>query len=484
MMRGWLIALLWLALSLAPTHAQRPPGAVDSYGHRVVDSGDAACGLQFVDIDRSGTALNWTASGVDPAADDGGAAIALPQPFEFYGVATSTLVVSTNGYLTFDATLAEEDGGDFSNDAQLPAIPDNAVGRALRAMVYHDDLSGFVSGGSATWQHFALCPRSSEALGDESCTIVQWSDWSAVAGGGDFDFQAVLYHESFEIVFQFDPAGAALGQGTIGIQDATAQVAAQYRPDAPIAAPVAVCIFDPRFPAGGPLADLQLTKTHKFEGEQPPGDVSYSLTLQNLGPSPVQSASLEDALAAGLSDCEWSCMASQGAACPAAGSGAIDIAVDLAPLAWVELTLVCDVAPGSGTIVNSASAATPPSVVDPWLRNNVDSDLLFTVAGRAEQLRLGRADGELELTWEASCLGSDVDYEIYRGPLGSFSDPQPLVCSTSAQLLHRFEMPGASEFYLVVPTNLTFEGSYGESSAGARPAAVAACRPRSVAACP
>jgi uncharacterized repeat protein (TIGR01451 family) len=484
MMRRAAIILLLISVWTGVSLAQRAPVAGDDYGHLVIDSADADCSYQFVDIEGSGAPLSWTASGADPAADDGGAALTLTQPFEFYGVTVSELVVSTNGYLAFGAAIGTEDGGDFSNDAQLPAIPDNDLGVAARAMVYHDDLSGFMSGGTASWQYFAACPRDSDALGPEECTVVQWSDWSIAAAGSTFDMQALLYHESFEIVFQVKPAAATLDQGTIGVQDSTAQSAAQYRPSAALSSDIAICVFDPQFPTAGPQADLQLTKSHKFEDAQPAGDVSYRITVLNAGPSPVQSATVEDPLAAGLSACDWSCSASDGAACPLSGSGAININVDIPALAWIELTLTCDVAAGGGTILNSATVTTPPAVVDPELGNNVDTDPLFTTAGRDDQLRLWLDGGELELSWQGSCLTSDVDHEIYRGPMGNFVDYEPLVCSTGGLPSHRLATPTASEYYIVVPTNLTFEGSYGEASSGARAAAAQACRPRSIGACP
>ena len=106
-----------------------------------------------------GPGVSGTASDSDPAEDDGGAAIALAAPFELYGQPATTLVMSSNGYLALAPSLAAEDGGDFSNDAALPAIPDNARGVAARILAYHDDLSGFDTAGSGLYEYFATCPR-------------------------------------------------------------------------------------------------------------------------------------------------------------------------------------------------------------------------------------------------------------------------------------------------------------------------------------
>jgi len=179
--------------------------------HGVSCEDDAECDFDFVDIEASGTWVALTASGAEPAQDDGGAVIPLGLPFEFYGEALTSLVVSSNGYVAAGGTLESEDGGDFSNDAMLPAIPDNATGVPLRILPYHEELSGFTTAGVAYHQYFAACPRASEALGTEACTVVQWTDWALRGSGNTFDLQAVLYHESFQIVAQIrEPA---VGQG-------------------------------------------------------------------------------------------------------------------------------------------------------------------------------------------------------------------------------------------------------------------------------
>jgi hypothetical protein len=81
----------------------------------------------------------------------------------------------------------------------------------------------------------------------------------------------------------------------------------------------------------------------------------------------------------------------------------------------------------------------------------------------------------LRLSWGASCLASDVDYEVYRGTLGDFDTHASLYCTTGG--LNQKTLSGDldSYYYLIVPTNTILEGSYGHSSNGERPQGTDAC---------
>jgi len=182
--------------------ARTATSGIDAYGYSIFDQGDAECGYQFVDIAGSGTPVTLTASGADPARDDGGAVIALNDSFEFYGVLLTSLVLSSNGYLGASSSLAQEDGGDLSNDPYLPAIPGNGSATVARLLAFHDELSGEAAGGNTRAEYFAVCPRPSGVVAGEACTVIQWSGWGFLALPGTFDFQAILYHTSHAIVFQ------------------------------------------------------------------------------------------------------------------------------------------------------------------------------------------------------------------------------------------------------------------------------------------
>ncbi len=383
MMTNGTRALLQLAIALLAgelfaeqtlaARSARPPDA-DRFGYLLFDQDAVECGFDFVDIAASGEAVWFSASGAVSAEDDGGAVIVLGEAFEFYGEPVTSLVMSTNGYVAAASTLAAEDGGDFSNDERLPAIPDNVIGTPARLMAYHDDLSGFGTGGAAYSQYFVDCPRPSEARGAEACTVLQWSDWGDSTGGDPFHAQVVLYHSSFEIAFQIRPGATPLSGGTIGIQDARADSASQYRDTgAVLANDAAICLFEPRYPSGGPAADLEISKTDKVEAAAPGEELVYAVAVINHGPSPVAGVTVRDRLPTSLLNCTWTCLSSDGSVCTASGSGDIDDLVDLDPAGWVDYRLTCET--GATVVVNTATVSLPAGVADPVPQNNLATDV-------------------------------------------------------------------------------------------------------------
>jgi hypothetical protein len=108
-----------------------------------------------------------------------------------------------------------------------------------------------------------------------------------------------------------------------------------------------------------------------------------------------------------------------------------------------------------------------------------------TGAGRVTGLLVNKDDPSVVLTWGGSCQGTDSDYGIYEGTLGDFGSHVSRTCSTAGATSATFEPPEGDVYWLVVPRNGTFEGSYGKDSQGnERPAAAGACLPASVAVCP
>ncbi|HUD72291.1 MAG TPA: hypothetical protein VMQ62_10045 [Dongiaceae bacterium] len=90
--------------------------------------------------------------------------------------------------------------------------------------------------------------------------------------------------------------------------------------------------------------------------------------------------------------------------------------------------------------------------------------------------------GRLLLSWSASCASGDIDYEIYEGVVGSFSDPLPIACSTFGLTSMVIAPAPGNTWYLVVPRNAAVEGSYGARSDGSeRPASSSACLEQSLA---
>jgi hypothetical protein len=101
-------------------------------------------------------------------------------------------------------------------------------------------------------------------------------------------------------------------------------------------------------------------------------------------------------------------------------------------------------------------------------------------------LTLQKGSGSnLILSWGASCLATDTDYEIYEGTLRSFTSHLPVACSTAGSRTASVSPAPGDTYYLVAASNGSVEGSLGKDSALAeRPASTGACRPRTFGTCP
>lgn len=180
--------------------------------------------------------------------------------------------------------------------------------------------------------------------------------------------------------------------------------------------------------------------------------------------------------------------------------------------AFLRLTLYCgdarcDAVLGESTCACSADCGAPPPVeticndgVDEDCDRAVDcadADCAATAAcagagatpdGAAlpgTPLTLSRDGPLVVLAWGASCLASDIDYEVYEGKLGSPSSQVPATCSTAGSQEWTLAPSSGPRFYLVVPHNGVYEGSAGtRSDGGERPAGAFVCRARRIAACP
>jgi len=99
----------------------------------------------------------------------------------------------------------------------------------------------------------------------------------------------------------------------------------------------------------------------------------------------------------------------------------------------------------------------------------------------AVEVDVDRAGGALALSWTNDC-GSGSLYEIYRGDLAAgyaSLRPEPGYCAASGTGATLPLGPGSADFFLVVPTDGGFAGSYGRTSDGSeREMSDEACHPR------
>src|SRR5262249_50272274 len=149
----------------------------------------------FVDACNGGTTVTLHADGATPSFDDGlSDPIAAPAGFQFFGFDAPSLIVSSNGFLSFNAITSSE----FTNaDMPLSAAP-NAV-----IAPYWDDLTNIV-----------VCAKAAA-----NRLTIQWT-------GVTFDFgQAIAFQvildsadNSIELVYGAGQAVTGAG-ATIGVED-------------------------------------------------------------------------------------------------------------------------------------------------------------------------------------------------------------------------------------------------------------------------
>lgn len=108
-------------------------------------------------------------------------------------------------------------------------------------------------------------------------------------------------------------------------------------------------------------------------------------------------------------------------------------------------------------------------------------------AGESDSLLLNKNGSDVDMSWSASCLAGDSDYEIYEGVLGNWyaHTPLPGFCSTGGATTATVTPSAGSHYYLIVPSDGTIEGSYGrDSDSTNRPALAGACKSQTVGTCP
>jgi len=231
--------------------APRAIAGPDAFGYTASDD-STGCGYQFIDLEGQvdALALTATATGATPNDDGRSTPVAITS-FPFYTESPTSLVMSTNGYLS---TVVNESGADFDNGCGLTE-PDNGSSGA-RINVLHDDLVvGAQANAGLRAREFPVCPRRSDTqAGDSACIVFQWSHMgqytsASAAPVGDATFQAVLYPATGQIVYQYrNPTNDAGDSASVGIQNANVTQGLEYSCNAPVVnAGRAVCLFRPGF---------------------------------------------------------------------------------------------------------------------------------------------------------------------------------------------------------------------------------------------
>ncbi|MBK8285639.1 MAG: DUF11 domain-containing protein [Ahniella sp.] len=178
-----------------------------------------------------------------------------------------------------------------------------------------------------------------------------------------------------------------------------------------------------------PQADLSITKTDGVASVTAGGTTTYTIIVNNAGPSNAFGSRIIDTFPAGLS-CNWTCSNTVGSGCSTFGIGNFNDAVNIAVGGTLTYTVVCNVsASATGTIANTAQANTSPTVTDPNLGNNTATDT-DTVLVNAD-LAITKTDGQTSVG-----PGSTLTYTIAASNAGpsdasaTVSDTAPTECTS------------------------------------------------------
>jgi hypothetical protein len=99
------------------------------------------------------------------------------------------------------------------------------------------------------------------------------------------------------------------------------------------------------------------------------------------------------------------------------------------------------------------------------------------ISGQQLMLQRGLGPDTVTLSWGPSCSLDDDDYSIYEGAIGDFSSHGPKACTTGGATTHSYVPSEGDRYFLVVPHNSIFDGSFGTRSDGQPRHALSFCRP-------
>jgi uncharacterized repeat protein (TIGR01451 family) len=250
--------------------------------------------------------------------------------------------------------------------------------------------------GTAYVQYFPDCPRpSSRCRVSEDCTVFQWADTHHFGNPGEpFDVEAILYHDTYDLVVNVGPGNPEQGTAsTTGIQAAPSTPGPPYPTGIPssgltyacdtadsVPDGTAVCFFHPDpIPDACVFSDLVIDKVSDAGLRVPVGSqVVYTVSMENDGPDGARHATVTDVLAPGVSYVSDDC----GAGPPAGSTWTwTETEVPAGSLVACNVTVEVVGAPG-GSVDNSASVTLDN--FDPDLLSNVSDTVSFQIGPFAD----------------------------------------------------------------------------------------------------
>ncbi|MGC4773984.1 hypothetical protein [Micromonospora chalcea] len=130
---------------------------------------------------------------------------------------------------------------------------------------------------------------------------------------------------------------------------------------------------------GRPTVDLAVTKTATPNPYVPGTSLTYTVTVTNGGPSDAVGATVTDPLP--LPGFTWTCAASTGSTCAAAGTGDIDDTVTVLAGGTLTYTISGTVPAGTtGDLTNTATVTPPEGATDPGCTPNCTATVVTPAA--------------------------------------------------------------------------------------------------------
>jgi uncharacterized repeat protein (TIGR01451 family) len=377
-------------------------GATTTYTVVVTNAGPgAADGATITDAAAAGltkTAVSCAAAGgaVCPASptvaqvESGLAIPALPSGGSITLTVTAT-ITANSGSVSNVATAAVPGGMTDPNaanntatdtDAVLPAGPSGAD----LTITNTNGLGALTSGAIVTYtlvaSNIGPAPANGAVVTSPAVPGLTGLAVSCAASGGAIcPASPTLAQIQAGLAIPTLPAGGSVTftvTARVTAESGTVTSTATVAPPAGVADPVpannSASDTDPVGPAVVE-ADLAVSKSNGVTMLTPGQATTYTIVVTNAGPSTAAGATVTDTAPAGLIFGPWTCSASAGSSCPAAGSGNLAAAVTLIAGGSATFTLNATVAPwASGSLTNTATVASPAGARDPNSANNTAAD--------------------------------------------------------------------------------------------------------------
>jgi uncharacterized repeat protein (TIGR01451 family) len=109
-----------------------------------------------------------------------------------------------------------------------------------------------------------------------------------------------------------------------------------------------------------PTGDLAISKTDDLPFVVPPATLTYTILVDNPGPSDVLGVDVDDTFPTEVANVAWTCVGSGGGSCAVSGSGDIAEAVDLPAGGAVTFTAAADAVATPPDIISNTATLTPP----------------------------------------------------------------------------------------------------------------------------